>query len=369
LKLKSGAKVKNFRRTCQLPFDNEIPNYIDVHLRNVNKYKRYLKYLRRAFFIYIKGQKNLEIFKILPEHKHILWINISAPSLGDSLMDLSARIMLLDKKIDLFTDRRNSHIYEDDLVFNNIYTSETEVKKSTYDLVIIDSYSTRSMRIKSKIASDIYYVGVYAYFNGPEVNRILFSFHQINNLLGNFKTEDEINLLAKNSITISENDQEIIEQITPKKYISFVLGGEWSYKTYEKWSEVIEKIIAANKELHIVFIGSENAKFISKKIIKFFPQALIYNFVSKLTFKQSVEVMRRSDLVFCCDGGLMHAANAVNAKTITLFARLTPEMLLTKDTSSLNLYDKQNVNNISSREILSKYYKATNLFDNHLQDE
>ena len=349
--------MHNFIRTYSLPFKNSIPHYIDAHLNKVSLYKRYSKFVRRRLYIYLKKQRQLEIFEILNEHKKILWINMSAPSLGDSLMDLSSRSLLQNKNLDLYTDQKNAHIYEHDLFFNKVYTSTKDVTKLSYDLIIIDSYSTRSIRIKSSVAPKTPFVGIFGYFNGPEVNRILFSFFQMNSLLGGFMSENEVKNLAKNSIAISNKDEMIVKNIIPKKYISFVLGGEWKYKTYSKWDEVISKIIKNDKELHIIFLGSNNAKIAAKKILKNFPSNNIFNFVDKLSFNQTVGVIKNSQIVFCCDGGLMHASNALNAKNITLFARLTPKMLLTKNANTTCLYDEKDVNNISSKDVLSEYYK------------
>ena len=116
--------MENFKRTFQPPFLFNIPNDIDNHLKQIPFYKRYFKFMRRYLYIYLKGQKNHEIYTILPKHKKILWINMSAPSLGDSLMDLSSRIMLEDKQIDLFTDTKNSNLYESDSIFKNIYVDK-----------------------------------------------------------------------------------------------------------------------------------------------------------------------------------------------------------------------------------------------------
>jgi len=177
-------KMLQFKKTYQLPFKYSIPNYITFHLQNTKLYKRLFKFLRRYLYILLKRQFNLEIFKILPEHKKIIWINMSAPSLGDSLMDLSSRILLNDRNLDLFTDKKNANIYKDDNFFNNIFTEIKDLKKLNYDLIIIDSYSSGSIKIKSKIAQKTIYVSMYGYFNGPEVNRVLYSFHQMNHLLG-----------------------------------------------------------------------------------------------------------------------------------------------------------------------------------------
>ena len=223
----------SFKKTTTFQFKFQIPNYIDLYLKKENIYSRFLKFYRRYIYIKLKRQKNLELFSILPKHKKILWINISAPSLGDSLMDLSSRVLLRNKKIDLFTDKKNAHIFKDDSFFTNVFIDEEKVKINNYDLVILDSYSSRSIRIKSRIAYQTNYVGMFGFFNGPEVNRILFSFHQMNNLLGYLKSQSEINSIARNTISISKSDEKIIKTIVPKKYITIAIGGEWKYKTYD----------------------------------------------------------------------------------------------------------------------------------------
>ena len=358
-----------FNRTYQLPFKYAIPTYTKQYLKSKSIYQRFLKFFKRYIFIVLKGQKNLETFSILPCHHKILWINLSASSLGDSLMDLSSRVMLLDKNVDLFTNEKNKHIYQDDEIFNNVFSQINEMQNTKYDLVILDSYSTRSVKVKSLIAPRYPYVGMFGYFNGPEVNRILFSFHQMNNLLGNNLHEGEINNIAKNLITISESDKLIVNDIVDKNYIAIALGGEWEYKTYKKWDEIIEQLIAHNQDLSIVLIGSDNAIQQSLEIIKKFSEHNFLNFVARLSFNQTIEVIRQSKLLLCCDGGLLHGATAVNANTLALLARLTPEMLLTKNTSVSSLYDTDNVNTISVNDILSEYHEAFNLFDSRPQDE
>ena len=148
--------------------------------------KEFLAVIVNKLYIYIviKRQRKLEVFNILPKYKKILWINVSAPSLGDSLMDLSGRVLLKDRTIDLYTDKKNANLYQNDFIFSKIFTHNNKVDSSRYDVVIIDSYSTRSINIKAKIAPFTVFVGMFGYYNGPEVNRVLFSFHQLNHLLG-----------------------------------------------------------------------------------------------------------------------------------------------------------------------------------------
>ena len=96
----------------------------------------------------------------------------------------------------------------------------------------------------------------------------------------------------------------------------------------------------------VVFIGSRNATTESKKILAKFPDLKFINLTSRLTFAQSVEVARCARVLFCCDGGLFHGASAMSANIIVLLARLSSEMLLTKNNLARTLYDSNYVNNI-----------------------
>jgi len=359
-----------YNKIYTLPFKFDIPNYSQAFLEETSAFGRWLKYIKRYFYILLRRQNKHEVFNILPSHNRILWINLSAPSLGDSLMDLSNRVMIRDKSIDLFTDKKNAILYDDDQVFLNVYTKKEEVGSSKYDLVIIDSYSTKSINIKSNLAPTTPFIGMFGYYNGPEVNRVLFSFHQMNHLLGYIKNEDDINSSSKVSLFISYEDRKIVQNIgLPAEYITIALGGEWKYRTYNQWNKVIEKLVANNKNIKIVFVGSRNAKDISEKLLKKIPQKNLFSCVDNFTFKQTAQIIKKSKILLCCDGGLMHAANAVNTTVVALFARLSPEMQLTKSIRAFSVYDRNDVNNISVNDVLTKYKEATNYVDNCPQVE
>ena len=70
-----------------------------------------------SYYIQLMHLCAMKFLHQFSNHKEILWINISAPSLGDSLTDLSSRTMLSDRKVDLFTDKKNSDLYKDDFIF------------------------------------------------------------------------------------------------------------------------------------------------------------------------------------------------------------------------------------------------------------
>ena len=370
MKLVNGTKVKEFKRTYNFPFNYEIPNSTDAFLKANFAMSSKIKFIKRKLYLSFKRQNHLEIDNILPLHQNILWINLSAPSLGDSLMDLSSRIMLQDRKIDLYTDKKNAILYRYDAYINSVFSEINQIKQKKYDLVIIDSFSTRSVKFKEKIAPLTPFVGMFGYYNGPEVNRVLFSFHQMNNLLGSVINKSEINDMAKPSIFISKSDKISINSLKlPKEFIAIVIGGEWSFRTFNNWTQVIEKLIKLYRKRKIILIGSNNGVDDARLIIESISSEHVFNLVAKLSFNQTAEVVSKAKFIVCCDGGLMHAANAVDAIAVKLLAKLDDDMQLTPANNYFSLFDKVNVNNISIENIILKCQEASNFSDSHPERE
>ena len=374
MKLRAGSKnlvskkMKSYKKSFTLPFKFDIPNYTQDFINNNSLIAIFSKFLRRSIYLLLKNQSKLEIHKIKPSHKKILWINLSAPSLGDSLMDLSSRILLKDRIIDLYTDKKNSHLFINDGVFNNIFSQADELRTISYDLVILDSYSSRTIKVKSNLLPLTSFVGMYGYYNGPEVNRVLFGFHRMNQLLGYIKSEEEINQTAKALLSISNEDNQLVRNLKlPEDYISIAIGGEWVYRTYNNWEELIKKLIYREPQLKIVLVGSSNASRFANELIEKIPPANLISCVNKFSFKQTAAIINKSRFLICCDGGLMHAANALKTPILPLFARLTPQMQLTDNIISFSLFDDEDVNNIEVNSILAQYIKLANYVHNHLQ--
>jgi len=219
--------TERFKETYSLPFDTLVPNYTKIYLDQKSLLLRFFKFFKRYAYMYLKKQISLEEKQIKDYHKKILWINISAPSLGDSLMDLSSRVLLKDRSVDLLTSKKNINLYKNDIFFENTYSNLTEVLNNIYDLVIVDSYSSRTLKIKNKLFPRLNYVSMFGFYNGPEVNRVLFSFYRMDFLLQNRLNTEQINSIAKTTISISLSDKNFVNKIDlPKAFISIIIGGE-----------------------------------------------------------------------------------------------------------------------------------------------
>ena len=141
----------------------------------------------------------------------------------------------------------------------------------------------------------------------------------------------------------------------PISYVAIAIGGEWKHRTYENWRQIIQELNKIDNNLTIVLLGSNNAKDSITKILDSHSFTNVINCSNKYTFNQTTEIIKRAKVLLCSDGGLMHAANAVNTPIIAIFARLSPKMQLTQSIKAETLYDKKDVNNVLVKDIIFKY--------------
>ena len=334
-------KFLRFNETFTPGFSAQIPGDITGFQNSTPFLKRLTKYLKRHLLLKLFGQISLESQLVPSSVKHILWINLSSPSLGDSLMDLAGRTLIVDHKLTLLTDTFTAKLYYADPYFQNIYTSSSSLTNQAFDHVLIDSYSTKSMLSKIKIAKNITFSGMYGFFDGPEVNKILFSYFRINRLLGSPYSEKWINQHASTHIFPASLQDQTLEYLKLRKcFISIVIGGEWNHRIYPYWLDVIQEI-AGNIDL--VLIGSDNGIENAKTITSTLPTMPIQNLVGKLSIMETAAVISKSDLMLCADGGLMHIAHGCGIPTVALFATVQPEHFTNITNNTTTIYHNKSV--------------------------
>jgi heptosyltransferase-2 len=192
----------------------------------------------------------------------------------------------------------------------------------------------------------------------------------MNQLLGYIKSEIELSNIAKCSISISKSDEKFVNNLNlPINYIAIAIGGGWKYRTYEHWKQIIQELYKIDNNLTILLLGSKNAEVSITKILDSHSLTNVINGINKYTFNQTTEIIKRAKVLLCSDGGLMHAANAVNTPIIAIFARLSPKMQLTQSIKAKTLYDKKDVNNILVKDIIFKYKEFFKFDHSNLKDE
>lgn len=353
--------LKNLMRpTWRLP-GGYVPSARFLYLNELESGNVYwvLKYLkRRLFFELVMRQfgRVKESSRIDPTDREILWINRAAPSLGDSLMDLAARTLLMDRNITLLTDSKNVELYCHDIVFKDVYKSLTDLKMhksgNEFDLVICDAFSPRVMLQKFLIAPNIKFLGLYGFVNGFEVHRTYFAFARMQELLGVETTA----LPIRPSISFSDLEQRGFKDID----VCIAVGGEWPFRTYDKWISVIGKLLDAG--LTVSLVGSQNGNRHAAYLIERYP--CLRSTVGKLDLNQVVCEISRAKVFLGADGGLWHIACSIPIPSVVLFAdcQLFDQCgdRVTRETSDLVcevLYDDREVSNISPDAVYQSFDK------------
>ncbi len=327
------------------------------------KFKWVFKYLKRRVYIWVFTRRDLLLESIPKDAKRILWINLSAPSLGDSLMDLSGRVLLEGIKVDLLTDPKNVELYRNDVLFDNVFSHSTEIVNenlcSSYDLFILDSFSPRVVRVMQSISSSTGFVGMWGYINGFEVHRTIYSFARIHYLLGSSLSNKKpvVPLLSLNNSNAIGFQRGSLSRV-----IAVVVGAEWQYRCYDKWVDVIGSCIS---RFEIVLVGSKNGEKDAAEITHKFQTC--QNFVGKCSLIDTSQILSMVDVVIAADGGLWHVACALGKPTVGLFAA-TPIFDLNgnrinRDTSDMlceSVYDSIAVSNIPATEVVSALSRLLN---------
>jgi len=320
---------------------------------------KYLK--RRLFTLLVLRMLGFvpELNRIADEHRSILWINWAAPSLGDSLMDLSARVLLDGREVVLLTHPKNKTLFENDVCFSSVFSDHRSLiakyGKSYFDLVICDSYSPRVLSKKIAVAPFVPFVGLYGYLNGFEVHRTYFAFARMTELLALNKFDRPV----RPTLSLHERSK----KQTPEVDVCISVGGEWSFRTYDQWCEVVSWL--TEKGYSVSLVGSENGVCDALKILDY--QSSVRSTVGCLSLKEVCVEVAKARIFIGADGGLWHIACAIPIPTVVLFAdcqifdedgnRVTRE---TKDMICEILYDNVKVSNIPSSQVIEAFERLWN---------
>ena len=320
-----------------------------------------VKYLKRRFVfgvvlpLFGKGKlcKHIEA-----RHRRILWVNLAAPSLGDSLMDLAARTLLVDRDLTLLTDPVNVQLYVNDQYFTAVYSSPIDVRAVSrnrpFDLVICDAYSPRVLLKKVIAAPQVEIVGLYGFLNGFEIHRTYFAFARMIELLA----LDRINEPIRPTITLPAESKDKQLEVD----VCIAIGGEWSFRTYDYWSSVVSWLVAQGYSVSLV--GSDNGLRSASEILELEPT--IRSTVGALSLPEVVAEIAKARVFVGADGGLWHIACAIPIPSVVLFAdcqifdqegnRVTRE---TTDITCETLYNATQVSNIESDSVIEAFKRLS----------
>lgn len=110
-----------------------------------------------------------------------------------------------------------------------------------------------------------------------------------------------------------------------EKFITVSPGSVWYTKAYPELKFIKLMNILNDIDIKVVLTGGADDFGLCAKIKVLCKNYKVYNAAGKLTFLQSSELIRRSEVLVTNDSAPMHLANAVGTKVIALFGATIPE--------------------------------------------
>ena len=314
-----GLWLKALRPTFATLLDTNVPSGVSVFLESGNalKIRWMIKFCKRLVVYWIIGRLcgfvryGDEV--VTGAEKKILWINLSAPSLGDAMVDLAPVRMLSGMEVWLLTSAKNAFLFEGAEEFRWAGSSIKllkEVSGAIFDLVVVDSLSPRVLWTKIRIAPAVKFCSIYGFVNGFDVHRLEFGCDRTAHIFSRTRQRNEIPLLRESTVDL--------ESKMRGSFIVIAVGGEWEFRTYKSWVEVIG-LIRRRSDIPIVLVGSDNGTA-DADVIMAAGFSDVLNLVECTSFHEAVAWISKSELFVGADGGLWHASCAVRKPSVVLFA-------------------------------------------------
>jgi hypothetical protein len=226
-------------------------------------------------------------------------------------MDTAGRTLLSSFEVSLLTDKKNVGLFEADPIFRFAYTDWVEAKhehdERPYDLIILDSFSPRSLRLKLRVAPSTPIVGMFGYLGAFEVHRSIFSFRRLETLLN----------LPRQQVRLTHGLEPTRPRINfERPFVVVGVGGEWGFRTYPDWSEVIKGLLS--RGFSIALLGSQNGAQQADALMSKYEG--VVNLVGKTSLSEASGVLGEAKAYIGADGGLWHLASACNVPSVSLHA-------------------------------------------------
>jgi len=248
-------------------------------------------------------------------------------------------------------------LFEDDKIFNKIYTNSKVAHQNQYDCLLLSEFNQRSISLKIRFFRSYKFACMFRFFYGPDRNQTLFSFFAFNDI---FKLNMSNEFIKKSKLTlhISENTKQSALALIPKhSYIVIAVGGIDDSRTYKDWATIL-KIIDQNN-LHklpdyVVLIGSNNGLASSNEILNVnFKKIKIKSLVNQTNIKQCQAIINNAEIFLGADGGLMHVAHTTKTNTVVLFGKEPYNLRITNQPNSIAIQANLDVNEISPSTIFN----------------
>lgn len=342
------------------PFAQPLPSNREAYAQRASAFKLGWRRLRRTAYLALHGQLKLQRERIEPAHRRILFIHSGMPQVGDALMDLACRDLFRGRhEVDLLINPHLVPLFAHDDVFGRVYGDPAEAARNEYDLAILLTASSHSLREKLQWFRALPFVHQIGFYNGPEFHRTLFGYYRLSQLLGLPADPQEVLPIACPHMVAGEAAVQAVDALQlPPRYVVLGVGGVRGWRTYEHWPQVVQALPPA---LPVLLVGSGNGRASADAIAAAAASSghTVIDRVDRHPLPEVYELLRRSAAVACADGGLLHVANAARVPTVALFAeRIDPSYRLTPANRSVAFHSPGEVSDAPAAQVAAALLRA-----------
>lgn len=353
------AVDKAVDRSVRIPWAG-VAHEPEVFLRKTSRAKIVKKYLHKHLMLRWRGQTRLEL-QSTAAVRRLLWIYTGKRNFGDATMDMSGRALLKGRgvEIDLFTLPNLHKLFEEDDVFQNVYSDLQQLSGRSYDAIVMSEYNLPSIKLKARQFRHLPYVCLFQYFYGPDRNQTTFSYAAVNHAFGLGYPDAGIVSMSKPYLAAKASTRESVRAFLPHgEFLALAVGGLDANRTYRRWGELLDLIDRSDERgmpKHVVLLGSDNGVAIAEDLLKrTFSTLTLSSLVGQLSLLQSREMATQASLFVGADGGLMHVAHSTPTPSVSLFSdREPPYLRLTEQCHSIGIQSTGDVDEIAPTEIMN----------------
>ena len=302
----------------------------------------------------LSGQAALERASIDPAARRAVWFHDEAPYLGDALLDLAPRSLLVEHGIalDLVVPPALAGIFRGDRWCRSVTTVDAPADLAGAEFALVDSRSRRALASKLALAPRLPWVSVREDYLVYDFQRGLLSTRRFAELLGVRLGDEDERRHARQKFELL--DRPASDEAASGR-VALTLGGVQPWRTYRRWPDVA-RALAASGHRRFVLLGSDNGTALARELRDAFAasDADVLDLVGRTDIAGTRAAIAASRALLCTDGGLMHLGCTTRTPMLALFdATSLPVWRLPPDFDGLTLVSTNaDVNGVETGDVV-----------------
>ena len=331
-----------------LPFDATIANELEREYRQMSPARRFTsmrKVVQRELLLRLTGQSQLRVAHAPLQARRVLWI-YPWTTVGDSLMDLAVRTHLpANLQFDLLIEPSLAPLYVDDPRWNKVH-ARVEDCDAAYDFVLLQDLSTKSLKLKARLARSTPFATVFGHLRGECFDRMSFAQRRMEQIFGIEGTGP-----AAQSLHMAARGEQSGQQLR----VAVALGARDPRRTYGQWPQVLQAVVdrwpAGWPTASLVLMGNQAAR---QDLALFAPAFLARHChveIGQLDLRGVAASITACDAFVGADGGLMHIAVALDKPGAALFVEIDPRLRLLPSARMRSLFTPHDIDCIHPADV------------------